>query len=107
MGLKRVLKTRKIYESPKCRSNKLDLLKTVNPVPSFVGDQCVIHERKIISKTDLYDNFNSWCKESEIRPVSQPKFYAQLMYDYPIIKEVRPKGGKRFFKGIGMKKQED
>lgn len=106
-GLKRVLKNRKIYESPKCRSNKLDLLKTVNPVPSFVGDQCVIHERKIISKTDLYDNFNSWCKESEIRPVSQPKFYAQLMYDYPIIKEVRPKGGKRFFKGIGMKKQED
>jgi hypothetical protein len=59
---------------------------------------------EIVMKTNLYSNYAEWCKESGLRHLSKIRFYNQIMSDFPMITETKPKGGgKREFRGIGLK----
>ncbi len=80
-------------------------MRSINPVLTFVDEECVLNDGKAeyeTGKTTLHRAYVDYCKDAGFRPLSQTKFYAQLLADYTDISETRPEGGARMFDGIGL-----
>jgi len=105
VGLSRILKHEEIFESESSVKDKQNFMRSINPVLTFVDEECVLNDGKAeyeTGKTTLHRAYVDYCKDAGFRPLSQTKFYAQLLADYTDISETRPEGGARMFDGIGL-----
>lgn len=93
-----------ITETDQMIRDRKAFIQNVNPVLMFVDEKCNFGELESVWKTEIYSRYAEWCKESGLRQLSKIRFYSQLLSDFPVITEGKPKGGgKREFRGIGMK----
>jgi len=99
-GLYRVLEN-KCFTTPESVVMGKDKLKTqVDPVLSFVQDECILAENATIRKTALYDAFRIWCGNN--RHMKRSKFYASILDSFKVI-TFRPSASTtQQFKGIGL-----
>ena len=102
VGLSRVLDREEIFESKSSVKDKQNFMRSINPVLTFVDDDCLLRDDCETGKTALYRAYVDYCKEAGFRPLSQVRFYSQLLADFPGISETRPDGGARMFNGIGL-----
>ena len=93
-----------ITETVQMKIDRKKFIQQVNPVLVFVDEECNFDPVLTVLKTDLYGKYSTWCKASGLRQLSKIRFYAQIMADFPTIKEKKPKeGGQREYAGIDLK----
>jgi len=102
VGLSRVLQNESITESEQMKEDKISFMASINPVLTFVEEDCVLKKDELVGKDELFKAYKKYCEESGLRHLSKIKFYQQLLSDFPGIVEARPDGGTRQFKGIGV-----
>ena len=66
-GLHRVLKNKEIYVSDQMEKDKRDFMKQVNPIILFVEEACIVGEKFIVGKGNLYFRYVEWSKASGLR----------------------------------------
>ena len=86
----------------KMEDDKKEFLKAINPVVNFVEERCELGEDKSIRKEDLYEEYKAYCHNAGLNSLSNIRFYRQLRTDFLTIKEIRPDGRNRHFKGIDL-----
>jgi len=104
-GLPAVLESGEIEETDKMKEDKREFIRAINPVLSFVEETCETDNPSPscpVSKDELYKAYRNYCDDSGLMSLSKPKFYDQLLRDFPSIKEIRPHGGIRYFEGIEL-----
>ena len=101
-GLRRLGQNR-VFTEPESVKRALEGYKIQNdPVSNFVDEACIIGVEKKARKAQLYEKYTDWCFGSGIKRLSSIKFNHRLLEIVPGLTEIRPDGGIRLWKGIGV-----
>ena len=104
LGLKRVVEQNDIYESSFVLRDKKTFLMAVNPVSTFMDEMVDFYPNYSIPKKELYKAYSQWCEEGGIRRLTNIRFYAQVLADYPQIIEKHGEGNSaRKFHGAMLR----
>lgn len=66
-----------------------------NSAMSFVSEYCELGEDFETGRTEFYDQYQSYCKDSGLIPFSKTRFNREIEANYPTIKRAKDKTGKR------------
>jgi putative DNA primase/helicase len=74
-----------------------------SPVGQFVSECCEVREAGMVSRSDVYDAYLSWCqREGRGRPETKNTFGGKLAAAVPSLGSSRP-GGVRYYTGISLR----
>jgi putative DNA primase/helicase len=103
-GLKRLLKNNYAFsESERSREELKKYRTESNSILSFVQDNCVLKEKKLIELKELYKEYRQYCEESGLTSVSQKRFSKELQENCEEITATKDSVSRRVvFRGIGL-----
>jgi len=101
-GLRQVLAQRRI-EVPECVLRARERFRAkVNPVLSFVEEECLLGEQFRCLPPELYRAYKEWCEESKVRALGKHNFYEQIYLNYGSTVTKRRRDTREWFIGIGL-----
>lgn len=101
-GLRRVVQTNEIFETPKTQADKCAAITLMDPVKLFLEECCVVTPNAAIKRATLFDAFTRFCTASNIRALPKKRFYESITDNLPTIDEYRPHSEARHFRGIDL-----
>jgi putative DNA primase/helicase len=95
-GLKRLIASNYIFSETAATRAELQRYRVEsNSVLSFIADFCVLDERKLAVRDDLFVRYKEYCSNSGLKPVSQTNFNKEVETGYPELTRGRDKLSKR------------
>jgi putative DNA primase/helicase len=97
--------TEGLYEPEAVKAASKEYRDEMDILADFVEDSCLFQPTATITKGDLYKEYQSWCDENGLRPLSQKNLNRQLRSKYTQLEEVVGLGprSQRGWKGILLK----
>jgi putative DNA primase/helicase len=103
IGLHRLWTQEGFTDCDETRSLMMEYNRFNNPVLCFIEDKCEVGENCNISKTDLYDNYRSYCSEGGYIAKNREGFFKELYSALSNLKTYRPrKNGLRQYRISGI-----
>lgn len=75
--------------------------KEIDNVETFLEECCIVKDDAFTDKQRMYDEYSRWCFESGYKALGKYKFYNRIENKTSAV-DYRPKGGKRYYKGIAL-----
>ena len=86
--------------APEISNNEMkEYIEIIDPVSSFVNDECVQDNKLRIDRTILFEAYIDWCKSKDEKMLNREKFYLKLESHKFIPKIIN---GRRFFQGLNL-----
>lgn len=105
-GLERLLQNGRFSVPEVVKVESAKFMKILNHTPIFVAKRCMLDRNKKVGTSTLYDEYKSCCFREGYYPVSQRKFCAEILSDYPSVSKCvidLTNTRQRGFVGIGLK----
>ena len=61
-----------------CVNEMKEYIEMIDPVCTFVNNECSINPEARINRTDLFEAFINWCKDKGEKMLSREKFYFKI-----------------------------
>lgn len=105
-GLERVLKQSAIRVPESIAQAKMRFKAKVNPVLTFVDEECQLGPQCRVSPPKLYKAYTAWSDEGKVKSLGKTNFYENILQNYPSVARKRPTDAtKEVFAGIGLNNQ--
>lgn len=104
-GLHRLLDQNRFTDSLETRQLMMDYRRANNPILCFVEDCCEVGDEHETAKSEIYDRYKSYCRDSGFTAMNRENFFRELYVAVHNIKQYRPRIGKlrpQLLRGIGL-----
>ena len=99
-GLMRLARNGSFSENESTKEALTDYQLFADPVRSFVDEFCTLNTQSKVNKQDLYQNYETFCKGNNLRPLSKIRFGRHLKECFPITeKRIR---NNRLWQGMDL-----
>ncbi len=79
-------------------------MKALNPLLLYVEERCEVDSELRLEVSELYKDYQQWCKDGGNRPLARNRFGDQIQYNFPQVqKKAYGKNRRIHYLGIGFK----
>ena len=99
-GLMRLARNGSFSENESTKEALGDYQLSADPVRNYVDECCTLNPQSKVNKQNLYQSYETFCKENNLRPLSKIRFGRHLKECFPITQ--KKIGNKRIWQGIDL-----
>jgi len=106
-GRKRLIERGYFIETPQMKEALSRMKKENDSVVTFVENYCVISSNKRVSKAEIYERYEEFCKNSEVfkrQKEAKIMFGKSLVEKFPAVIDSKRSGDLRYWTGIDLEK---
>ncbi|WP_404336415.1 phage/plasmid primase, P4 family [Planococcus rifietoensis] len=101
-GLKRLSQNGEFTENESTLKAIEEYRRNIDPLISFLDEECYLEEEANVDKQELYDAYKLWALNAGVKPLGKIRFYDRIEKEAKAV-EYRPDPKtKRKFKGLGL-----